>query len=86
MNSTTPTNHFGPSNTLTAHRIAPINGSAPTGSRTDFSLESRLAGGAAPVFTYHRFWTQADIALAMGSYAELLVQSPPALRVRGPDT
>ncbi len=29
-------------------------------------------GGAAPVFTYHRFWAQADIALAMGSYAELL--------------
>ncbi|WP_428951296.1 glycoside hydrolase family 48 protein [Streptomyces sp. cg35] len=31
-----------------------------------------LAGGAAPTFTYHRFWAQADIALAMGSYAELL--------------
>ncbi|MGQ4403833.1 glycoside hydrolase family 48 protein [Streptomyces hayashii] len=24
------------------------------------------------MFTYHRFWAQADIALAMGSYAELL--------------
>ncbi|GHF25335.1 glycoside hydrolase family 48 protein [Streptomyces fumanus] len=35
-------------------------------------VESYLAGGAAPVFTYHRFWAQADIALAMGSYAELL--------------
>ncbi|MER6273347.1 glycoside hydrolase family 48 protein [Streptomyces sp900105755] len=35
-------------------------------------IESYLAGGAAPVFTYHRFWAQADIALAMGSYAELL--------------
>ncbi|MGW1721789.1 glycoside hydrolase family 48 protein [Streptomyces sp. NPDC002306] len=35
-------------------------------------IESYLAGGAAPVFTYHRFWAQADIALAMGAYAELL--------------
>ncbi|MER5595592.1 glycoside hydrolase family 48 protein [Streptomyces sp. NPDC002265] len=35
-------------------------------------ISSYLAGGAAPVFTYHRFWAQADIALAMGSYAELL--------------
>ncbi|MEE1753756.1 glycoside hydrolase family 48 protein [Streptomyces sp. SP18CS02] len=35
-------------------------------------IESYLAGGSAPVFTYHRFWAQADIALAMGSYAELL--------------
>ncbi|MGP2437289.1 glycoside hydrolase family 48 protein [Streptomyces sp. JW3] len=35
-------------------------------------VESYLAGGAAPSFTYHRFWAQADIALAMGSYAELL--------------
>ncbi|MEU6687100.1 glycoside hydrolase family 48 protein [Streptomyces sp. NPDC046832] len=35
-------------------------------------VESYLAGGAVPSFTYHRFWAQADIALAMGSYAELL--------------
>ncbi|MGW7309892.1 glycoside hydrolase family 48 protein [Streptomyces sp. NPDC054835] len=35
-------------------------------------IEAYLAGGAAPVFTYHRFWAQADVALAMGSYAELL--------------
>ncbi|MEU8542566.1 glycoside hydrolase family 48 protein [Streptomyces sp. NPDC048717] len=35
-------------------------------------IEAYLAGGAAPVFTYHRFWAQADIALAMGSYAQLL--------------
>ena len=35
-------------------------------------VEAYLAGGAAPSFTYHRFWAQADIALAMGSYAELL--------------
>ncbi|MEU6281768.1 glycoside hydrolase family 48 protein [Streptomyces sp. NPDC047028] len=35
-------------------------------------IEDYLKGGAAPSFTYHRFWAQADIALAMGSYAELL--------------
>lgn len=35
-------------------------------------VEAYLAGGEAPTFTYHRFWAQADIALAMGSYAELL--------------
>ncbi|MFE1576886.1 glycoside hydrolase family 48 protein [Streptomyces fradiae] len=35
-------------------------------------VEAYLKGGAAPVFTYHRFWAQADIALAMGAYAELL--------------
>jgi hypothetical protein len=35
-------------------------------------IEAYLAGGTVPVFTYHRFWAQADIALAMGSYAELL--------------
>ncbi len=36
------------------------------------TIESYLKGGAAPTFTYHRFWAEADIALAMGSYAELL--------------
>ncbi|CAM5723378.1 hypothetical protein SALBM217S_04431 [Streptomyces griseoloalbus] len=35
-------------------------------------IESYLEGGSAPVFTYHRFWAQADIATAMGAYAELL--------------
>ncbi|WP_437090522.1 glycoside hydrolase family 48 protein [Streptomyces hundungensis] len=35
-------------------------------------IEAYLAGGSAPVFTYHRFWAQADIAMAMGAYAELL--------------
>jgi hypothetical protein len=29
-----------------------------------------LNGGDTPSFTYHRFWAQADIALAMGSYAQ----------------
>lgn len=35
-------------------------------------VEAYLAGGAVPTFTYHRFWAQADIALALGAYAELL--------------
>ncbi|OAH15371.1 glycoside hydrolase family 48 protein [Streptomyces jeddahensis] len=35
-------------------------------------IESYLEGGAVPTFTYHRFWAQADIALALGSYAELI--------------
>jgi hypothetical protein len=34
-------------------------------------VQAYLDGGAAPSFTYHRFWAQADIALAMGSYGEL---------------
>jgi hypothetical protein len=33
--------------------------------------ESYLNAGAAPSFTYHRFRAQADIVLAMGSYAQL---------------
>ncbi|MFA1551675.1 glycoside hydrolase family 48 protein [Actinomadura chokoriensis] len=35
--------------------IAYANGSSPT----------------APVFTYHRFWAQADVALAMAGYGRL---------------
>ncbi|MCF2437399.1 hypothetical protein LV779_39085 [Streptomyces thinghirensis] len=35
-------------------------------------IESYLCAAVpASTFTYHRFWAQADIALAMGSYAEL---------------
>jgi chitodextrinase len=40
-------------------------------------VDAYLKGGAAPSFTYHRFWAQADIALALGSYAELFEGSPP---------
>ncbi|UUU26107.1 glycoside hydrolase family 48 protein [Streptomyces sp. DSM 40750] len=58
----------------------PINASSTFDSIRSFyeddpawsKIEAYLAGGAAPSFTYHRFWAQADIALAMGSYAELL--------------
>ncbi|MEE1928977.1 glycoside hydrolase family 48 protein [Streptomyces sp. TRM 70351] len=34
-------------------------------------IEEYLNGGAVPTFTYHRFWAQADIALALGAYADL---------------
>ncbi|MFD7923554.1 glycoside hydrolase family 48 protein [Streptomyces sp. NPDC059740] len=36
-------------------------------------VQAYLDGGEAPVFTYHRFWAQADVALALATYAELLV-------------
>jgi len=32
------------------------------------SVQTYLSGGAAPTFTYHRFWAQADIALALADY------------------
>jgi len=34
-------------------------------------VQSYLNGGAAPTFTYHRFWAQSDIALAYATYAWL---------------
>ncbi len=34
-------------------------------------VQAYLDGGAVPTFTYHRFWAQADIALAFATYAEL---------------
>jgi len=34
-------------------------------------VEAYLNGGAAPEFTYHRFWQQADVALAQGAYGIL---------------
>ncbi|WP_316746021.1 glycoside hydrolase family 48 protein [Streptomyces sp. MK7] len=36
-------------------------------------VQACLNGGAAPTFTYHRFWAQADIAMAYAVYAELVV-------------
>ncbi|MFD7122380.1 glycoside hydrolase family 48 protein [Streptomyces sp. NPDC059922] len=56
-----------------------INGSSTFASIRSFyeddpawsKVEAYLNGGAAPTFTYHRFWAQADIALALGSYADL---------------
>jgi len=34
-------------------------------------VQAYLNGGNAPSFTYHRFWAQADIAMAMGAYGLL---------------
>lgn len=34
-------------------------------------VQTFLNGGPAPTFTYHRFWAQADIALAMAEYGRL---------------
>jgi hypothetical protein len=35
-------------------------------------VQSYLAGGPVPEFTYHRFWAQADIAMALADYGRLL--------------
>jgi hypothetical protein len=35
-------------------------------------VQAFLDGGPAPVFNYHRFWAQADIAMAMADYAKLV--------------
>jgi hypothetical protein len=38
----------------------------------DFAkVQAYLNGGAVPSFTYHRFWAQADIAMAFAVYSEL---------------
>jgi hypothetical protein len=34
-------------------------------------VQSYLDGGAAPSFTYHRFWAQSDIAMANADWAIL---------------
>ena len=34
-------------------------------------VQAYLDGGAAPTFTYHRFWAQSDVAMAMEDYAVL---------------
>lgn len=40
----------------------------------DFAkVQAYLNGGAAPSFTYHRFWAQADIAMALALYSELFL-------------
>ncbi len=44
-------------------------------------LKAYLDGGPAPKWRYHRFWAQADIAMAMSDYANLLggTESPSVL-------
>jgi chitodextrinase len=34
-------------------------------------VQTYLNGGAVPTFTYHRFWAQADVAMAFAVYSEL---------------
>ncbi|KAJ8966045.1 hypothetical protein NQ317_018126, partial [Molorchus minor] len=34
-------------------------------------VETYLNGGAVPTFTYHRFWSQTDVAIAQGAYGLL---------------
>jgi hypothetical protein len=34
-------------------------------------VQSYLNGGPAPVFNYHRFWAQADFALALADFGHL---------------
>ncbi|MFI6484805.1 glycoside hydrolase family 48 protein [Nonomuraea sp. NPDC050663] len=34
-------------------------------------VQSHLNGGPAPTFTYHRFWAQSDIAMALADYGSL---------------
>ena len=34
-------------------------------------VQAYLNGGAAPVFNYHRFWAQADVAMANADYGML---------------
>jgi hypothetical protein len=63
------------------------NGDAIDGSSTFFSIRSKyksdpswpkvdayLKGGEPPTFTYHRFWAQAEIALANATYGWLFPQ------------
>ena len=35
-------------------------------------VQAYLDGGPAPTFTFHRFWAQADVAMAMADYAALI--------------
>lgn len=39
------------------------------------AVQAYLNGGSAPTFTYHRFWAQADIAMAYAVYADLVVNA-----------
>jgi hypothetical protein len=34
-------------------------------------VQSYLDGGAAPTFNYHRFWAEADVAMAMADFGRL---------------
>ncbi len=57
----------------------PINSSSTFGSIRSFyksdpqwpKVQSYLDGGAAPTFTYHRFWAQSEIATAFAAHVDL---------------
>jgi hypothetical protein len=38
-------------------------------------VQAYLNGGPAPTFTYHRFWAQSDVAMAMADWARLFPQN-----------
>ena len=40
-------------------------------------VQAYLNGGAAPVFNYHRFWAEVDIATAFESFAQLFPTAQP---------
>lgn len=40
-------------------------------------VQAYLNGGAAPVFNYHRFWAQSDVAMAMADFAHLFSEPAP---------
>jgi hypothetical protein len=40
-------------------------------------VQTYLNGGAAPVFNYHRFWAEADIATAFDAFAQLFPNAAP---------
>ena len=46
-------------------------------------LQAYLAGGAEPSWTYHRFWAQSDVAMALEDYATLTTATVPVSIVVG---
>lgn len=44
-------------------------------------VSTYLAGGTEPTWTYHRFWAQADIALAQADYGRLFPSTGPSIVV-----
>ena len=57
---------IAPGKTLPGHPVL-----LPATTRTWPKVQAYLNGGAAPTFTYHRFWAQADIAMAFADYGHL---------------
>jgi hypothetical protein len=46
-------------------------------------VQAYLDGGQAPTFTYHRFWAQADVAIALATYSELFLSGGSATSAVG---